>query len=185
MKKYIWIIIGIIVVVAVIAGAGYFLSARSGGNGAGIASSGTTPGTAAPSPSSSTAIQYQNSEYGFTFALPDDWQGYTTVTSTWTGRESCPSGECATATGTEILIRNPQWTAESPWQDIPIMVFTPTEWNAVASETLAVSAAPIPPSELGSNGNYVFALPARYNFAYPNGWQEVESIMQGNPLKAF
>jgi hypothetical protein len=65
------------------------------------------------------------------------------------------------------------------------MVFTPSEWNAIASETLAIGAAPIPPSKLGENTTYVFALPARYNYAYPNGWQEVESIMQSNPLHAF
>ena len=84
-----------------------------------------------------------------------------------------------------ITIRNPQWTPANPTQDIPIMIFTPSEWSAVASETLAVGAAPIPPSELGANANYVFALPARYNYAFPSGWQEVQSIMQSDPLQAF
>jgi len=46
----------------------------------------------------------------------------------------------------------------------------------------SVSAAPIGPSKLGSNFKYVFALPARYNFAFPIGFEEVEEILNNNPL---
>jgi hypothetical protein len=37
--------------------------------------------------------------------------------------------------------------------------------------------------EIGRSSIYVFALPARYNFAYPTGFEEVESIISGNPLR--
>lgn len=157
------IIAGIIVVVAVVI-AGIFWHAGM---------------VQAPTSTRSTTITYTNNTYGFTFSLPADWRGYTIVTSTWQGNEN------ETVTGLEISIRNPNWTQANPTQDIPIMIFTPAEWNFVSSGTLAVSAAPIPPSELGANTSYVFALPARYNYAYPNGWQEVASIMQSNPLHAF
>jgi hypothetical protein len=50
---------------------------------------------------------------------------------------------------------------------------------------MAVSAAPIGPSELGRNTNYVFALPARYNFAYLPGWEEVDETVQHKPLQAL
>lgn len=61
------------------------------------------------------------------------------------------------------------------------MVFTLAQW----SEDLIVSAAPIGPSELARNAHYVFALPPRYNFAFPDGYQEVEAILQAKPLHAF
>jgi hypothetical protein len=82
-----------------------------------------------------------------------------------------------------ILIRHPEWKENQVRQDIPIMIFTLSQWESVEQETLSVSAAPIPPSELGRNSSYVFALPARYNFAYPEGAQEVEDIIAGNPLE--
>ena len=46
-------------------------------------------------------------------------------------------------------------------------------------------AAPINPGELGRNVKYVFALPARYNYAFPTGYQEVEKILEGKPLRGF
>lgn len=132
-----------------------------------------------PTPAeSSTAVQYVDTYYGFTFTLPASWAGYSIVTSTWTGDSQPP------VHGPIISIRNPSWTASNPTQDIPVMIFTQSEWAAVSTGTIAVSAAPIPPSELGQNTLYVFALPARYNFAYPTGYQEVETIIAGNPLHA-
>jgi hypothetical protein len=66
------------------------------------------------------------------------------------------------------------------------MIFTPSQWDLIQKEKMAVSAAPIGPSELGHNTRYTFALPARYNFAYPTGWEEVEKIVDSNtPLQTF
>ena len=64
------------------------------------------------------------------------------------------------------------------------MVFTHAEWKLVTEEKLIVSAAPIGPSELGSNARYTFALPPRYNFDYATGWQEVESLVQHKSFHA-
>jgi hypothetical protein len=61
------------------------------------------------------------------------------------------------------------------------MIFTLQQWK----EDLVVSAAPIGPSELGRNSRYVFALPARYNYAYPDGYKEVEEIIEKKPLHPF
>ena len=36
--------------------------------------------------------------------------------------------------------------------------------------------------ENGENSQYIFALPPRYNFAYPKGFEEVEKIIKGSPL---
>ncbi|WP_211233479.1 hypothetical protein [Thermicanus aegyptius] len=85
-------------------------------------------------------------------------------------------------TGPQLLIRHPNWTQKNPRQDIPIMVFTHEQWNALQNGDFSVSAAPIGPSKLGSNSVYVFALPARYNYAFQTGFEEVEEILKNNPL---
>lgn len=63
------------------------------------------------------------------------------------------------------------------------MVFTTTQWEALQQEQFHIGAAPIGPRELGRNQRYVFALPARYNFAFPEGYEEVEQIIESNPLR--
>ena len=140
-----------------------------------------------PPAATSTAVEYQNNQYGFTFSLPVSWVGYSIVTSTWTGTPvngGTSNGAASNETGPIISIRNPLWTSANPRQDIPIMIFTPSEWSVVSQGTMAVSAAPFPPTELGANSQFVFALPARYNYAYLPGYEEVENIITGNPLHA-
>ena len=124
---------------------------------------------------------YKNTEYGFNFSLPKSWKGYSIITGKWKGSD-VKSGNIV-ETGLIYSIRHPKWTSVKPRQDIPIMVFTVPQWELIKQEKLSVSAAPIGPSELGRNSNYVFALPARYNFAYPLGYEEVEQILKSKPLK--
>ena len=62
------------------------------------------------------------------------------------------------------------------------MVFTLAQWKALQDLEFSVGAAPIGPSELGRNSKYVFALPARYNYAFPKGFEEVEDIVKNKPL---
>lgn len=148
---------------------------------------GSPAGSADPSASPTAnagGIVYQNTEYGFDFNLPKDWDGYTVIPQKWEGRSIAGEPKIV-ATGPILLIRNPKWTGAEPMQDIPIMVFTIDQWDALQREEFAVSAAPIGPSELGRNSKYVFALPARYNFSYLTGYEEVEEIMNSNPLHAY
>ncbi len=144
----------------------------------------TSTPTATPSQSLSTvnSITYNNSRYGFTFTLPLSWTGYTLVDSRWEG-SSVATG-AVVETGPQISIRHPLWTAAKKRQDIPIMIFSIDQWNNLIAEKFHIGAAPIPPSELGRNAMYVFALPARYNYAFPTGYQEVEQILLDNPLHA-
>ena len=131
-----------------------------------------------------TTLEYKNTKYSFSFSLPLTWKGYTIVEEKWEGYATTENSNVI-ETGPKILIRHPKWTTENSRQDIPIMIFTIEQWNKLAKEEFAVSAAPIGPMELGRNARYVFALPARYNFAFQTGWEEVEEIVQTNPLKAF
>lgn len=132
----------------------------------------------------SDSITYKNTEYGFTFNLPKTWMNYSIVTDKWEGLAiSTSNSEEVTETGPMISIRHPQWTAENPRQDIPIMIFTIEQWDSLQQEKFHIGAAPIGPRELNRNEKYVFALPARYNFAFPNGYEEVEQILEGKPLE--
>lgn len=143
----------------------------------------TTQSTTTPS-IPATQIEYENTEYGFAFTLPKSWEGYMVVNGSWEG-VSWETGSPQKNSGPKISIRHPQWTAETPRQDIPISVFTPAQWDLIVREKMGIGAAPIPPSELGRNAMYVFALPARYNFAFPVGFEEVDEIMKGNPLRGL
>jgi|GEM_PF-430934 len=125
------------------------------------------------------AVIYKNTQYGFNFPLPESWKGYKIVSSKWEG-----TGKVNEA-GPMISIRHPRWTDKTPRQDIPIMVFTLAQWEALQKGDFHVGAAPINPSELGRNIGYVFALPARYNYAFPEGYEEVEKILKDNPIQTI
>ncbi len=142
----------------------------------------TATATPTSTPTVATSITYSNTLYGFTFTLPLDWQGYTVLNNSWSG--IAPTSGKTVQSGSLILIRNPKWTAAKKYQDIPIMVFTIGQWDSLIREEYSVGAAPIPPSELARNAQFVFALPARYNYAFPEGYQEVDQILQGKPLQA-
>ena len=130
-----------------------------------------------------TTLEYLNADYGFSFSLPSSWQGFTVINNNWEG--TLVENSKQKMAGPEIIIRHPLYTESNPRQDIPIMIFKFAEWDLIQQEKLAVSAAPIGPSELGRNNRYIFALPARYNYAFPNGFEEVDKIIQGKPLKTF
>lgn len=121
-------------------------------------------------------VEYRNNEYGFNFSLPETWKGYSVIIAKWEG---------GYASGPIISIRHPLWTSENPRQDIPIMVLTLEQWMDLQQDKFHIGAAPIGPSELSRNSRYVFALPARYNYAFPAGFEEVDQIIQYKPLKTF
>ncbi len=123
-------------------------------------------------------IIYANDQYGFRFKLPVSWQDYSIVEDEWVGETN---GK-VTEKGPMLSIRHPQWTTEHPRQDIPIMIFTIEQWESIQSEKFHIGAAPIGPKELARNEKYVFALPARYNFAFLPGYEEVEEIVDQNPI---
>jgi len=142
----------------------------------------TAPAHAPKVAAAQATIVYRNTQYGFCFVLPKSWRGYRIVAEQWNGT-ILSSGEAVR--GPQLLIRNPKWTKEAPYQDIPIMVFTPAEWQHVENDDMSVSAAPIGPAELGQNSRYVFALPPRWIGFYDTlGQDEVSAWMNQNRLQA-
>ena len=140
----------------------------------------TTQQTPAHQTRAAPSITYKNAQYGFCFSLPEGWKGYSIVLDVWEG--SADNGPVAH--GPIVKIRHPLWVSELPRQDIPIMVFTRAQWRSVQQEKFDVSAAPFGPEELGRNSRFVFALPPRYNYAFPPGYEEVVEIMKNKPLRA-
>jgi hypothetical protein len=132
----------------------------------------------------SEKLEYVNDQYGFSITLPVSWKGYTTIAESWTGT-NVDDSKAPSIQGPKLFIRHPLWTKEVPRQDIPIMVFTMDQWALIQQEKLSVGAAPIGPSELGRNEKYIFALPARYNFAYLPGFEEVQKIIDSKSFKAI
>jgi hypothetical protein len=70
------------------------------------------------------------------------------------------------------------------------MIFTQKQWQELQQDKFHIGAAPIGPSELGRNSRYVFALPARYNYAYPVGYEKGKRypmvlIIHGGPAGVF
>lgn len=132
------------------------------------------------------SIVYDNTQYGFRFVLPESWANFTVVTEHWEGMSvGEPAGDRVVETGPMLNIRHPLWTEQEPRQDIPIMIFTAEQWESLNKGEFHIGAAPVGPSEIEHNSRYVFALPARYNYAFPTGFEEVEKILDNNPLKPF
>ena len=132
-----------------------------------------------------TQDRYVNGEYGFEVNLPDLWRGYSVLDNSWTGwKIDGSAGSVGDYGGPLIVLRNPKWTVQQLWQDIPIMVISPKIWNLIQEEKVSVSAAPIPPEKIGENSRYVFATPPRwYGFTDDLGWQEAVNIVK--TFKAF
>lgn len=130
-----------------------------------------------------SSVTYNNTDYGFTFALPDNWEGYSVVQNTWQGNPL--KDATAKESGPKLLIRNPKWTSTLPYEDIPILVFTLKQWDSYVAEDFTVSAAPIPASELARNNVYVFVLPPRWDFDYSKDVEEAQNILKSNPLDAY
>ncbi|MGE5370705.1 MAG: hypothetical protein ACM3QZ_01840 [Solirubrobacterales bacterium] len=138
-----------------------------------------------PAQKQKAGVVYANDQYGFDLTLPLSWKGYRVLTEKWEGQAiGGPQAGKTVASGPKIVVRHPEWTAEKPRQDIPIMVITKAQWDDLLAEEFHIGAAPIGPNPLDRNSKYVFALPARYNFAFPTGYEEVEKILNNHALVA-
>jgi len=132
--------------------------------------------------SDASPIVYKNTEYGFNFSLPANWQGYSIIKNTWQGNALTKS---PAPSGPKLLIRNPKWTETLHYEDLPILVFTTQQWNSYIAEDFSIGAAPFKASELAHNNKYVFALPARWDFDYSLDFKEAEDIFASNPIQVF
>jgi hypothetical protein len=130
-------------------------------------------------------VEYRDTELGFSFSLTASWEGFSIQESNWDGLKSGDLGDEVVEQGRIVSIVHPKSTTQQPRQEIPLMVFTIEQWERMQSGEWHIGAAPIGPRELGRNSRYVLAIPARYNYAFLEGWEEVERILQSHPLLTF
>ena len=170
------------IIVVLIAGGFYFSGLKKSSNN----SSNTSTSTPNTPTKPTTGVSYKNTEYRFSISLPKSWDGYTVIEDEWDGFILDSNGkQVVNQHGPLISIRHPDWEYKAPRQDIPIMVFTIAQWNSMLKDEFHIGVAPINPSEIGRNSKYVFAIPARYNFSYLTGYEEVDQIIKGNNFKTF
>lgn len=120
---------------------------------------------------------YQNEKYGFEMKFPQSWKGYKVFEESWDG--TTLDSNFVEYEGPKIVIRNPKWSEDKIWQDIPILVFTKDEWQLIEAANLNIFSAPIAPRKLGENNKYIFALPPRWiGFTDASGQDEAQKIVE-------
>lgn len=121
-------------------------------------------------------LRYHNGQYGLTFFLPASWRGHTVLTEPF--EVSLRSADYQDEIGMEhlqiVTLRNPRWTANAPYKDVPIIVYTHKQWDEEHQERLSTHAGGSM-IELWHNQKYVFGLSSRYDF--------IEGDQHGKELK--
>src|SRR5262249_13224871 len=85
-----------------------------------------------------------------------------------------------TARGPIVVLRHPQWKADALYQDIPIMVFTRSQWDALHSGKFFPYAGGAI-SEMWHSRKYVFGGYNRSNADDSvKGWKEADDILGRN-----
>jgi hypothetical protein len=128
-------------------------------------------------------VIYHNAKYDFTFFLPASWQGYSVLIQQWDGENylSTEDKDVIVGHGAIIILRYPQWKANKPYQDIEILFFTRSQWDALKHGKLWPSLyAGGVMDELWHNHKYVFAMSSRYNWGELKGSEEVAGIVNKN-----
>jgi hypothetical protein len=121
-------------------------------------------------------IRYHNKDYDFTCFLPANWRGYSVVTQQW---NAATVDQTTVWHGPIIVLRHPQWKADDPCQDIPILVFTRSQWEDEKAGRFTIGAGGLE-EEIEHNQNYVFAVHTRFNWAEFKGWLEAGKIVEKN-----
>ena len=129
-------------------------------------------------------VRYHNARYDLTFYLPAGWQGYSVSIQQLEDEKYSPAEDSQIVVGHTpmITLRHPQWRVGAPYQDIPILVFTRLQWDALHHGELWPSAfAGGAMEELWHTERFVFAMSSRYNAADEiRGWKEVAEIVEEN-----
>jgi|HubBroStandDraft_6_1064221.scaffolds.fasta_scaffold290007_3 hypothetical protein len=129
-------------------------------------------------------LGYHNARYDLTFYLPPSWRNYSVSIEQVDDERYSPAEDKLIIVGHTpmITLRHPQWRDDAPYQDIPILVFTRSQWDALNHGQLWPSAyAGGVMDELWHSRRFVFAISSRYNAADEvKGWKEAADIVEQN-----
>jgi len=127
---------------------------------------------------------YRDTRYGLRFFLPPTWRGYSASVQQLEDERYSPAADKQVVVGHTpmIVLRHPQWQTNAPYQDIPILVFTRAQWDALHHGELWPSLfAGGMMDELCHNQEFVFAMSSRYNAVDEvRGWKEVAEVVGQN-----
>jgi hypothetical protein len=135
------------------------------------------------SPPSGMTVRYHNTQYGLTFLLPTSWRAYSVAVRDVEGQRYSPTEGRQIIVGHTpmITLRHPQSQAATRYQDIPILVFTRAQWDALhRGEFWPSLFAGGATDELWHNQRFVFAMSSRYNWEELEGSKEVVEIIEHN-----
>jgi hypothetical protein len=109
-------------------------------------------------------LLYKNADYGLVFSLPASWKDYSVLTRQWEGETYVLAKDelLVTERGPIIVLRHPKWRADHPSQDIPLLVFTRRQWQAMQEGKFSVGAGGVW-EEVMHNSTDVFAISSRFN----------------------
>jgi hypothetical protein len=127
-------------------------------------------------------VHYRNVKCDFTFSLPAGWHGYSVLIQEWEGQTYLRRTDSLAVTerGPLIVLRHPQWKEKSRRQDIPILVFTRSQWRAREQGKFTTDTGGFD-EEIGHNRNYVFAVSSRFNADDSvDGWNEARETVERN-----
>jgi len=142
----------------------------------------TTGCASAQTHPSGLPLSYRNKEYAVAFFLPASWQNFLVLSNHWEGISHLPGKDVPAITtgGPIIILRHPKWTPKKPYQDIPIMIFTRSQWEANKQGGFTIGGGGFD-MELWHNQKHVFGISSRYNAADDvMGWKEVGDILEQN-----
>jgi hypothetical protein len=107
--------------------------------------------------------------------LPESWEGYTVVTDTGKDKRVDGNGDVV-LNGPKLLIRSPEWNVRYADAGYPDSDFHTGGVGSGTAGTACRLRRADPAQRARRNSKYVFALPARYNFAISARWEELQSI---------
>ena len=129
-------------------------------------------------------LRYRNAQYDLTFFLPASWRGYSVLVQQLDDERYSFAEDRQIIVGHTpmITLRHPQRQDSAPYQDIPILVFSRSQWDALHHGELWPSLfAGGTMGELWRNQGFVFAMSSRYNATNEvSGWKEVAEIIERN-----
>jgi hypothetical protein len=116
--------------------------------------------------------------------LPASWRGYSVSIQQLEDETYSPAEDKQIIVGHTpmITLRHPRWQASAPYQDIPILVFTRAQWDALHHGKLWPSLfAGGTTDELWHSQEYVFGMSSRYAFDDSvKEWKETADIVERN-----
>ncbi len=107
-------------------------------------------------------LVYEHPQFGLTFSLPAGWRGFSILTQHWEGKTYLAEADASTVTarGPLLILRHPQWKADDRYQDLPIMVFTRPQFDALHEGKFTIGAGGVE-MEISHNTRFAFAISSR------------------------